>query len=47
MKELSKYLFDRNPEIVAILISVNTDIYVNIIDALTELGYALSNNMQK
>ena len=47
MKGLSKYLFRRNPEILAISISVNPDIYYNIIEVLSDIGFTVANKQLK
>ena len=47
MKALSKHIFTNNDEIMAISIAINPDIYMNIIDVLSEIGYTISNQMQK
>ena len=47
MKALSKHIFTNNDEIMAISIAINPDIYMNIIDVLSGIGYTISNQMQK
>ena len=47
MTGLSKYLFKKNPEILAISMSVNPDIYFNIIEVLSDIGYSVATKMQE
>lgn len=47
MKNLSQYIFSRNQEIKAISIAVNPDIYMNITEVLSDIGYTIANEMQK
>ena len=46
MKGLSKYIFFRYPHATVISITLNPDIYSNIIDVLLDIGYGISTEME-
>ena len=47
MRGLSLYIFSRNQHISAISISINPDIYINIVDVLLDIGYGISTEMEQ